>query len=457
MTKKKAAQTLGISLNASVKKARAAYRRLMMKHHPDRGGDEETAKRLTSAWRVFSDAAKSNADTESDEDVRSELFDVVWKDDADSIRALAAGLDGAMLRMRDEKGYSLMHVAAMCNACMSIAALVKLGVDINAKTDGLDDMSIHLAVRCGCDKAAILLAQLGADVNAKTALGEDIIYIPGDDPWFGYTPLHLAARTSDSRDTISVASALIGHGADINIQDYRGETPLQLALKLGYGKWGRNFVQKCEMRARAKHKGGPTPLHLVVRDLEIGAIPDFIKIGGNVNAQDEDGNTPLHWAVMQFARELITGDLKRRMSDLEHNRDVCEIIDFLVKLGANVNARNSDGREPIHMAAQKAREAIDVLVKHGASVNARDNGGMTPMHHAVMEDSPPHHYPDGTRILLAHLARMGADVNARDSGGSAPLDLAAANTDSGGAGWGELHRRGGKSGKDLPDPLSGRK
>jgi len=41
---------LGVSENASLKEIKKKYRALMLKHHPDKGGSEERAKEITSAW-----------------------------------------------------------------------------------------------------------------------------------------------------------------------------------------------------------------------------------------------------------------------------------------------------------------------------------------------------------------------------------------------------------------------
>lgn len=43
-------EILGIPLNANAEEAKRAYRRLAMQHHPDRGGNEETFKRIQVAF-----------------------------------------------------------------------------------------------------------------------------------------------------------------------------------------------------------------------------------------------------------------------------------------------------------------------------------------------------------------------------------------------------------------------
>jgi curved DNA-binding protein len=50
--------TLGIGKNATDDDIKKAYRKLAMKHHPDRGGDEATFKRISEAYDILSDPQK---------------------------------------------------------------------------------------------------------------------------------------------------------------------------------------------------------------------------------------------------------------------------------------------------------------------------------------------------------------------------------------------------------------
>lgn len=73
--------------------------------------------------------------------------------------------------------------------------------------------------------------------------------------------------------------------------------------------------------------------------------------GANVNARDNDGNTPLHETFL---------------TDVEEE---------LLKLGANVNARNNDGETPIFTTVDN--DAIPIFIAHGADLSIRNNKGET--------------------------------------------------------------------------------
>jgi len=48
-------EVLGVEKDADPKTMKKAYRKLCLKHHPDKGGDEHTFKEVNAAYEILSD------------------------------------------------------------------------------------------------------------------------------------------------------------------------------------------------------------------------------------------------------------------------------------------------------------------------------------------------------------------------------------------------------------------
>ena len=132
----------------------------------------------------------------------------------------------------------------------------------------------------------------------------------------------------------------------------------------------------------------------------IEAVKKTLADGADVNAKDDNGLTPLHWAA-----------------GIGHK----EVSEYLITMGADVNAAETvSGMTPLHFAAAlDQKEIVELLLASGADVNAKDVNGGTPLHIAAFRDQK-----ETAKLLIA----KGADVNAKMvSGakkGNTPLDAA---------------------------------
>ena len=151
---------------------------------------------------------------------------------------------------------------------------------------------------------------------------------------------------------------------------------------------------------------------------DTAAARKLIEQHGDVNAAQPDGATPLHWAVYRSDKEMVDLLLRAGANPKAANREGstplwlasingdAAIIETLLKAGADANEHLPLGRTPIMAAARTGNvDAIKVLIDHGADVNAKETlRGTTPLMWAADEGHAP-----AIQLLIQH----GADIKAR--------------------------------------------
>ena len=120
--------------------------------------------------------------------------------------------------------------------------------------------------------------------------------------------LHKAARTGD----VAKLNRLIKAGANVNVTDEEGETPLFGAAYEGHTD---AVIALLEAGAYVNAVGvgsfsSATPLHKAANEGHTDAVIALLKAGADVNATDEDGNTPLHWAAYFGHTDAVVALLK---------------------------------------------------------------------------------------------------------------------------------------------------
>ena len=144
---------------------------------------------------------------------------------------------------------------------------------------------------------------------------------------------------------------------------------------------------------------GYTPLHFAA---EYNSNPEVVGLllerGADLEARDRDGRTPLHFAARRGRNPAVVG--------------------LLLDRGADLEARDMVGRTPLHWAAESDPEVVGLLLERGANLEARTGYGWTPLHEAMRWSSNPE--------VVALLLDRGADLEVRGGvWGSTPLHEAA--------------------------------
>lgn len=154
---------------------------------------------------------------------------------------------------------------------------------------------------------------------------------------------------------------------------------------------------------------GNRPLHVVIRNGNWVAAEILLKHGAGIEAVDAAGRSPLQVALLS-GRTQIAAMLVKRGAVLNADRLLREItlagvsdrdvVDFLLKAGADLDHRDDDGKPPLILAIENDdRLMTKLLVSRGADVNAADAEGRRPL--TVAEGR-------GNQAIIRYLHQNGA-------------------------------------------------
>ncbi|KAH9994873.1 ankyrin repeat-containing domain protein [Russula vinacea] len=150
---------------------------------------------------------------------------------------------------------------------------------------------------------------------------------------------------------------------------------------------------------------GDFPLHKAVRSQKLDIVESLLKGGADVNVQSKYNPTPLHEAAGSGYLDITQLLLSHGRLSVAQGSTITklDIVEILLKGGANVNAQSKYNLTPFHEAAGSGNlDITQLLLSHGADINTIDLQGDSPLHKAVRSQKL-----DIVEILL----KGGADVN----------------------------------------------
>jgi len=324
------------------------------------------------------------------------------------LKTEAAGLVNAV----NLNGRTPLHLAVIRQHEALAKEMIEAGANVN-QPDNSGATPLHEAAETNNVKLARTLIENGADVSKSQSIRR-------------VTPLIIAIR-NDSRAMVDL---FMRHDADPSLPDADGQTPLMAAVAKGSDAVV-GVLLAAGADARSRDKLGRNVLQHCNSSLPKATLVKLIDAGAEIDGRDTWKRTPLLSAVMDgnitLAQTLLERKVDASVVDEQGNsplnvalqRRQLGVVDALLKGGADPNGKDRWSQQTaLHLACNLGLESeVGKLLDAGADVTAKDHQGRTPLHTAVLNS---YNSAESVRQLL----KKGADPLAEDNARNTPYDMA---------------------------------
>jgi len=221
-----------------------------------------------------------------------------------------------------------------------------------------------VAIINGHYDTAAMLVKKGADPNLGDSSGMAALFATADmntlSEIFGRPRQKSTSRIS----ALDLMTILIDHGADPN------------------GKLKSPALQRVHTPGDRNLGEGATPLMRAARNGDAAAVRLLLARGADPTLKQKSGVTALMLAsglgrgLSAFADEYAT------------EAQMLETVKILLDQHVDINAANDAGQTALHFAALSMDSVVDVLARSGADLEAKDRQGRTPMDMANGKGGP---------------------------------------------------------------------
>lgn len=282
-------------------------------------------------------------------------------------------------------------------------------VDLLAAQDISGATALHEAVRYGRVNVARLLLSHGANVNAADSIGK--------------TPILLIIPEAAQQEMYPL---LLQHKVNVNQKDMYGDTVLHVATMANAPVNTLALLVSNGAVINERNKEGVTPLALAIATQHPEQVKFYAQNGGDVYAEDMEGNTPITKALDSGSREMLetlitkanvtsTDSSGNTALHIAVSRDApIDYIRYLVDVGSDVNARNKNGDSALFTTVQKnRRDAGDLLLEKNADIFATNTQNNSPLRLALTRGGEVQDWLITSKTL-----------NSTDGSGNTPLHYA---------------------------------
>jgi ankyrin repeat protein len=238
------------------------------------------------------------------------------------------------------------------------------------------------------------LLSVGANVNAETDCENRV------------TALIVASHLGH----VQVVVELLKHGADSDLKDSHGWTPLHNAVSEGQLAVVNELLSPSDSNGatttilgkrkrrgadmEAKDNDGNTPLHIASFNELLPEVKALLSSGANMLAPDIQGLLPIHKAMSRGTKSEVAKYLMQQFYATICGLPLHELVENLTWI-ANPNSTHLDMpplRVALHLNAMDTDDVVEIVEflvgRNPAFVSSRDQDGSLPLHLACRRGAP---------------------------------------------------------------------
>ncbi|KAK7791090.1 hypothetical protein R5R35_000511 [Gryllus longicercus] len=284
---------------------------------------------------------------------------------------------GASPEIPDDEGDTALHYSAFGNQPEIMEILLKRGTNVDAMNRGRCT-ALHVAVNKQHVQCVKLLIKYKCNINIQDTYGDTALHdaigkdsteiidllcnVPGIDFTLknnrGFNVLHHGALKGNN---FATERLLCRTRQLVDVKKDDGFAALHLACLNGHRAVAETLLAQGQAEVDLRNNRKQTPLLLAVSQGHCSLVELVVSMSADVHAEDEDGDTALHLALMKRAsinteiHELeaptIYGISTQLASRTTENLVALSIACYLVQEGCQLNKKNNKGKTPLDLVA----------------------------------------------------------------------------------------------------------